>query len=427
MAAFFSADNREIPRSFRASSSPLSNEFLATSLSGPTLDHQSESSALTQSQPPTSKGSGSTATPSATLATLSAADLHDIEQQRRQELLARKAVLASRKLKQAARNAASESSAPPPPSSITTDVEMASVVPTETVEDFLKSINTAQTDGVATPDASKTPGTPPMESKLRVQSEHLGHSSTLLLDGSPSIDTGSHDTAIDERSAQDGYRSTSSSIPLAFRRGLKRPVAADFVDLDQSTRSSYANGSQPNLTQRRKTAAFASASGMRRCVIDVSDSEDDGDDDQPLNNGGGMMAEGKARASPALLVRVPATPPLGASGGSRSASITPAALTEKEQEIKRMKELIKQREERGRLKRLASVRLFLSAAILFWPDGVNPLKMAVLNPSPQNGSGSATPLEPVKQEEVTALDGDHHSSSGSYACFDCIQFLYFDA
>jgi hypothetical protein len=356
MAGFFSADNRAIPRSLQAISSPVSNEFLATSLSGPILDRQSapiDSSAQTQPQPP--KISGSTATPPATLATFSTADLDDIEQQRRQELLARKAVLASRKTKQAVARIPPGLSVPTPSTGITTDVGMASVVPTETVDDFLKSINTAQTDGVATPEPSKAPATPPAEGKSRVQSEHLGHSSTLLLDGSLSKGNSPRDTAIDEKSARDSYHSTSSSLPLAFRRGLKRPVAADFVDLEQSTRNGYPNGgsqSQPNLMQRRRTAAFASASGMRRCVIDVSDSEDDGDDTQPLSNG--SMTEGMERASLALHT---ATPPLVTSGGSRS--ITPAALSEKEQEIKRMKELIKQREERGRLKRLASVR-FLS-------------------------------------------------------------------
>ncbi|THG97297.1 hypothetical protein EW026_g4670 [Hermanssonia centrifuga] len=73
--------------------------------------------------------------------------LFDMEQQRRQELLARKAVLASRKLKNAA--AASSSYAP---TNEAKDVDMAPpIVPTKTVEDFLNSIPAVSTD-------SKSPG-----------------------------------------------------------------------------------------------------------------------------------------------------------------------------------------------------------------------------------------------------------------------------
>src|ERR1700722_5899617 len=124
--------------------------------------------------------------------------LHDMEQQRRQELLARKAVQASRKAK--------VSSPAPPDKGEEVDVEM--------VEDFLKSI----------------PRT-------------------------------------------------------------KRPVAADFVDVE-GPRGKVVGGS------------FASVSGMRRCVIDLSDSEDD-----------------------------------------------PGSLMEKEEEIRKMREMIAERELKRNIKR----------------------------------------------------------------------------
>lgn len=68
-------------------------------------------------------------------------NLYDMEQQRRQELLARKAAIASRK-KQVAPVAASSAKEPK-------DVEMADTIPTKTVEDFLKSIGPTETPAKA--------------------------------------------------------------------------------------------------------------------------------------------------------------------------------------------------------------------------------------------------------------------------------------
>jgi hypothetical protein len=157
----------------------------------------------------------------------------------------------------------------------------------------------------------------------------------------------------------------NADIGLQFpRRGTKRPVAADFVDFEQSPRNSNMNGGSYS-TQRRKTqAGFASVSEMRRCVIDLSDSEDDGVAEPVTSDYSASNQEPKV-----VLVARRLTPAAAISSGSGSSTpastlapavtmttLSPAALTEKEQEIRRMKELIREREERGRMKRLVSVR-----------------------------------------------------------------------
>jgi hypothetical protein len=99
----------------------------------------------------------------------------------------------------------------------------------------------------------------------------------------------------------DSRRSSSTPQPTAPipRRGTKRPVAADFdtepvaksyTPLGPSRTGSgtgFSNGIayHPNPHVRRKlngaaTGGFASLNSARRCVIDVSDSEDDASEDE---------------------------------------------------------------------------------------------------------------------------------------------------
>lgn len=103
---------------------------------------QAESSSLSASATPFVPG-----TAVATVSALSPPSLHDMEQQRKQELLARKAAMASRKLKQQAStssvDATSSNSRAIPSASPRRDSNSSKPVHTKTVDDFLNSIEKA--------------------------------------------------------------------------------------------------------------------------------------------------------------------------------------------------------------------------------------------------------------------------------------------
>ena len=130
------------------------------------------------------------------------------------------------------------------------------------------------------------------------------------------------------------------------RLGSKRPVAVDFVDVERfqsHTYSSFSNG-QPHA-KRRLGGLFASITSARRCVIDLSGSEDEEypeDTDTPPQQRalpptrhGSLNTYFTAHAS----FKATNTPP---SGINSSSSVT---LLEKELEIKRMREMIAQKEQ----------------------------------------------------------------------------------
>ncbi|KIJ64553.1 hypothetical protein HYDPIDRAFT_28493 [Hydnomerulius pinastri MD-312] len=350
-----------------------------------------------------------------------------IEQQRRQELLARKAVIASRKARQ------NDSTA----SSIVKDqdVDMTSV-PSQSVDDFLKSIepvsHSGGNDGTHVPLAPTSRFLSPENMDVDESIPGLigtsGDSSTFSAGPSSATSTSSASTithmepnspatlppgsttdADSIRSNSTHYAASTASLDVADsysvvatssyssfdgdsghpqRRGTKRPVAADFVDFDSGPgRGSYTNGysnggAYPNPLSRRKTGSFAGISGMRRCVIELSDSEDDGDGEMMGEYG---LVNGDGREySPAVVgsggststrhpPRLTATPTMSSSFGFANGSaglatppstfaspstgfgaMSPAALVEKEQEIRKMRQLIAQREEL-RLKKLAAM------------------------------------------------------------------------
>src|SRR6266850_242881 len=142
----------------------------------------------------------------------------------------------------------------------------------------------------------------------------------------------------------DSRRSSSTPQPTAPipRRGTKRPVATDFdtepvamsyTPLGPSRTGSgtgFSNGIayHPNPHIRRKmngtaTGGFASLNSARRCVIDVSDSEDDASEDELPSRGPQPQGE------------------VGAVGQS-NARDSALAL---ELEIERMRKIIREREE----------------------------------------------------------------------------------
>jgi len=353
-----------------------------------------------------------------------------IEQQRREELRARKAVFASRKAK--------ESDSPGGPSSIRDrDIEMTYIAPTETVEDFLKSIpavdneitdngNSAslraarysspdamevnETSGLVTPQSTTSAAPSGQTPFYSAESEMSGADNIIspATDAPPSSGnsiTPSSNTFYgasfsttsapgDYTTAPDSTTPTFSSTTPGYdtnglqRRGTKRPVAADFVDFDHgpgTSRVPSGNGYssngyiQPNPLLRRNTGSFAGVSGMRRCVIDLSDSEDDGDGE---GTGDTVLYDGSSSYSLMMSTRPPrltgngtpynsfangegrSTPPnLHIANVNTHSGMSPAVLAEKEEEIKKMRQLIAKREE-VRQKKLAAVRFpWLSAFV----------------------------------------------------------------
>jgi hypothetical protein len=390
--------------------------------------------------------------------------LHMIEQQRRQELLARKAVFASRKAKQ--------SDSPGGSSSRDRDVEMPYVAPTETVEDFLKSIPAVDSEtaenGSSSPSLRPARYTSPENMEVdqaflglvtpqstssaepsafySADSEMSGAAGTILpvtdappLSGSstaPSSDTYSGASSI--TAPADYSNSTTPILASATpgfdtnglqRRGTKRPVAADFVDFDHgpgSSRASSGNGyssngyAHPNLL-RRNTGSFAGVSGMRRCVIELSDSEDDGDGEGTGDNGphdgpsyspmvfarpprfsgngtpnsSNSFANGEGRSTPLNLIN------------SNASGMSPAALAKKEEEIKKMRQMIAQREEL-RQKKLAAMSGKGTPAIQ--PTSAGPLTAdpAVASSSTVMVRSEDGPGAPINQEDTaTPLYNGH--------------------
>lgn len=305
------------------------------------------------------------------------ADLHEIELLRKQELVARKAVQASRKNKAA--GGGSPSSLASTPLQLD-DIAMSNTVPLESVDDFLKSIGSAQelTSDIlgvketipahlrrhASPDAMDVDDIPGLDTTLSRahssgETSRPGTSSGSFIEPPPSSADSNSDfrdasltpTGINLLSKED----IPPGISEAQRRGTKRPVASDFVDFEAGPQrpysaNGYANGgSQPPSMRRKTTGSFASVSGMRRCVIDVSDSEDDDEGTVHRND-----SEKSDRTYSPLPHRAPAHSLSHMGNGLSNGNQSPAALAVKEAEIEKMRNLIKEREETRR-KKLAAV------------------------------------------------------------------------
>ncbi|KAK7048450.1 MADS-box domain-containing protein [Favolaschia claudopus] len=341
----------------------------STAFSGPS-PVQPRSTARRSSSSPTSSPHH---LPSSNYSESANGSLHDMERQRRQELLARKAVQASRKIKppsEASSIASSSHTAPDPAEQLGVqdvqdqDVEMTPAVATEAVDDFLKSIGEKsvtperpiqpEPESTDSMEVDEIPGLrsyrdvnpfsgtdsqttayidqvviSPAESSFSTAPPPLS-ASTISEPPPSSSDSRSTTFALDTN----GYDTEQlSHHHQAFqRRGSKRPTAADFVDFDAGSRNGYYNTSIPHPL-KRKTASFASLSGHRKLVIDLSDSEGEGQE-YAMHDGADWESSGYNSPAPGLLSATPggrATPPVGT---------TPAALMEKEQEIRKMRELI---------------------------------------------------------------------------------------
>ncbi|KAJ4482028.1 hypothetical protein J3R30DRAFT_3455971 [Lentinula aciculospora] len=274
------------------------------------------------------------------------AALHDMERQRRQELLARKAVQASRKT----RNTGSISPTSKPMDVDDKDVEMApltSLAPSESVDDFLRSIEPVESGKADVDKVSGLGSTSTLEQRdesidRMVESPYNQASFPPQTEDPPmsSVDTS-------EQSSCRSSPSEDTSGPsngLARRNG-KRPVAADFVDFD-------APRDRSGSVLRRKTGSFASISTMRRCVIDLSDSEGelDGEDVQ-------MKSVPVPTGTTSSRYSTPPTYSVAATAHPDYRTMSPAALAVKELEIQKMRQMIAEREQgrRRKLKKLEAM------------------------------------------------------------------------
>lgn len=317
------------------------------------------------------------------------ANLHEMEQRRKQELIARKAAVASRKNKAEVHTAGLSGSS----SAIGTPPHDVHAVPdsdpASSIDAFLSSIDSPAPDSDAvpahfrrhaSPEAMEVDDIPGLSGHERpVVSRSSGDdyiyrqsTSQSAFNEPPTTSTESNnsrpsdsmDASIDSVEMVDGISGSSDFT----RRGTKRPIASDFVDFEgvpprPHTSNGYSNG--PPSMRRKATNSFASVSGMRRCVIDLSDSESDGEEGShretvdrtqrifsplPSRSAGPHSANGFDRV-------------LASNGNSGHQS--PAALQEKEEEIRLMRERIEMMKQKNKQKKATAVSDLLSKGYQF--------------------------------------------------------------
>ena len=329
--------------------------------------------------------SGSTST-APTMPVPGSPSLLDIEQQRRRELLARKAVIASRKGRQpqtpALRSPSPRSTNASSANTPFGDVEMpsAEITPTATVDDFLNSIGPNQ------PTPIHSPPPPPVESVSdRMDIDEIPGLGGIWVSeelGPPVVEPTSAPELIDAPALASLPPNTPNSVvtptgppssgestpPLAGdnitpqRLGAKRPVAADFVDAEKSQshthNPTFPNGQPPthSLYAKRRSGGFASITSARRCVIDLSDSEDEEySEDTPHQPRSFPPSRHGSLNSSFASMNPPPLPGVS--------SLSSATLFEKELEIKRMREMIAQKEQM-RLRKLVGMPPWCTFMIL---------------------------------------------------------------
>ncbi|KAF9649383.1 hypothetical protein BDM02DRAFT_3113761 [Thelephora ganbajun] len=314
-------------------------------------------------------------------------NLLDIEQQHRRELLARKAVIASRKGKQpqtaALRTPSPQSTNASSANTPFKGVETAftEIAPAATVDDFLNSIGPNHDTTVDKPSESPPPPIGAESDGMDIDeipglggiwpSEETNGSvvepPASVPTGAPSMSTLPPDTP-NSTGTPTGPLSSGESTPLLLedsiapqRRGAKRPVAADFVDAERfhpyTYYPSFSSGQSQTYPSyaKRKTGGFAGITSTRRCVIDLSDSEDEySEDTDALPQPRSLPPSRHSSFNPHFTANGPFsatnTPPQTGIN-----SLSSATLLEKELEIKRMREIIAQKEQM-RLRKLISAR-----------------------------------------------------------------------
>ena len=316
-------------------------------------------------------------------------DLHDMERQRRQELLARKAVQASRRLKQSASMLSPPSVSQSDSSSTDKqDSSMEAAISTEVIEDFLNSIDpvrdTAHLNGLLPPPSdddqdaqtisvlrqspvstglgSANPDNPAILPLSRAQSHGPSPPSTEPPPTSGDSVASVASTCSQLPEANPSLQLSPPPEPSTHPRRGVRPVASDFVDFDPAPRGNESKSRldppafPSGIIRRLNLAANFRDIGSRRCVIDLSDSEDDDEQEvkeqlqqpQPIVEDQSWLKRDRRSKASNYHPHPPASIKSSLSGNQ-----SPAALMMKELEIRQMRELIAKREEETRLKKLA--------------------------------------------------------------------------
>ncbi|KAF9019198.1 hypothetical protein BDZ89DRAFT_325112 [Hymenopellis radicata] len=256
-----------------------------------------------------------TPTTPSTAQSLDGNSLHDMERLRREELRARKmAVQATRKPKPSPGTPSMMSSSHPASTQLGQDVEMTSAQ-NDSVDDFLKTIEpTPEHQGDAM-DLDEIPGLG--------GSQSASHSPTP-----PSQPVVVGQILISSTyTSNNGSTGSLSTASLDGQGSRRRPVAADFVDMEGHAKNGngvHSDTHARRLRRAKNSSSFASVGKMRRLVINLSDSEEDADGDYHMGDSG----EHEPSSTIQTVVRTQ----------------SPAILAEKEKEIARIKQLIAERE-----------------------------------------------------------------------------------
>ncbi|KAH9480655.1 hypothetical protein JR316_0007255 [Psilocybe cubensis] len=312
-------------------------------------------------------------------------DLHDMEKQRRQVLLARKAaVQASRKQKQHVPAKTSVEISAEANDPMVTDSDNNDVAPyavTETVEDFLNSLSAVKAPEPepsavlsVNPEAQSTSMNVEQQEQsitdqaIGLERDQVANGLNSAMSEHFSISSSFADpppTSVGSSTSNFSYFSSSTPptpVDVFPRRGSKRPVAADFVDFDPAPKRQEhmshierINGTG-SITRRLTKGTTFQNINSRRCVIELSDSdsEEDEEAEDPLRRSqpqeSSMQWRDKRTQPPPRKYSSPA-PIKSVTSGTMSPS-----LEEKELEIRRLREWIAQREEETRLRKLALAR-----------------------------------------------------------------------
>ena len=212
--------------------------------------------------------------------------LLDIEDQKRRELLARKAVMASRRIKM-------QSSTETSLSRDHLESSLAPTIAVEQVDHFLNTISSDYSDS----QPSNGIDAPVSDPKLMDVDTPISHSSgsetpTVHADVSMEIDVSSF-TRIER---------PSSSLA---RRNSKRPVASDFVEISAAqttTNSGFVSNDRypavPRTTSSglstpviRARPNFSTVGAARTCIIDISDDEEDEYTNIPIREADAVRAK----------------------------------------------------------------------------------------------------------------------------------------
>jgi hypothetical protein len=219
-------------------------------------------------------------------------ELQDMERQRRQELLARKKVaLASRKIKPPV-----EANDSDPVHDGDIDLAMAPPAATELVESFLSTIGPSNQVGAIQPNCKIishyfSQVDQPLESdQTSKTTPQIVHATDLeeipgLGKSRPNLAVSLSPQNLDLTPPSYSDSITTSTTPVQpspelplnrsnRSKGARRPVAFDFVDVEERVSSPNSESSSMSRQARSSGMNFSTVT-MRRCVIDLSDSEDD--------------------------------------------------------------------------------------------------------------------------------------------------------